>query len=196
MAWITQGITNYIGGYVDQVVGGALKAGGGFAGDAVGAVGTGINSFGGGIEKSIRRYGDGAKDYGNAIKDWTDADGPRNTTASNPLGLPNSTTGGKRALAWSKSSPTVNSSPVYRASSSVGTKAAIKPSSSVRIVPSQVSKATNVPVKKTVPANVPIAGVTVKKQSSTQTKPSGNGVKKVPMAGPTMKKNQALAKKK
>ena len=196
MAWITQGITSYIGGYVDQVVGGALKAGGGFAGDAVGAVGNGINSFGGGIEKSIRRYGDGAKDYGNAIKDWTDADGPRNTTAANPLGLPNSITGGKRSLGWSKSSPTVNSSPVYRAPSSVGTKAAIKPSPSVRRVPAQISKVTNVPVKRAGPSKVPIAGVTVKNQSPAKTKPPSGGVKKVPMAGPTMKKNQALAKKK
>jgi hypothetical protein len=83
----------------------AVQTAGSVVGDAVGAVGNGINGIGESINSSIRHYGDGTKDYGNAIKDYTKAPGPRAATASNPLGLSTSVTGGRHAF----------SQPMYRA---------------------------------------------------------------------------------
>lgn len=80
------------------VIDNAKVGAGTFAGGMLHAVGDGINSVGASINGSIRGYGDGIKDYGNAVRDWTGASVPRASTASNPLGLPNTSQGGKRSL--------------------------------------------------------------------------------------------------
>src|SRR5436305_9091398 len=98
--WIMGTIHNALA----RTISSAVQTAGSVAGSAVNAVGNGINGIGESINSSIRRYGDGTIDYGNAIKDYTKAPGPRASTASNPLGLSNSVTGGKHAF----------SQPMYR----------------------------------------------------------------------------------
>src|SRR5271167_139565 len=103
--------TNWILGKVSEAlaptVHSTVSAAGAFAGGAINALGNSINGVGEGINNSIRRYGDGAKDYGNSIMDWTKADGYREPTASNPLGLSGGTASGKRHVTF----PTVYSAP-------------------------------------------------------------------------------------
>jgi len=94
----TQWVLGKVSDALAPTVSGAVAGAGSFVGGAVGAVGSSINGVGDGINNSIRRYGDGTKDYGNAIKDWTQADGVRAATASNPLGLSAGVTGGKRQV--------------------------------------------------------------------------------------------------
>ncbi|MCJ1328467.1 hypothetical protein MMC10_005144 [Thelotrema lepadinum] len=198
--FITQGIVGYVGGYIDSMLAGAVKAGGGLAGDAAGAVGNGINAVGGSFEKGIRRYGDGAKDYGNSIKDWTSADGVRQPTAFNPLGLPDTGSGGKRGLSsmpgsmTSSYTPKSNSSPAYKAPSSTGTKSAVKPKPAQKALPAPAKgpakKSTGTPAAKKKPA--PATG-----KAATPSKPrTGSAIgtqKKPPMA--SAKKTPAAAKK-
>ena len=199
--WITQGITNYIGGYVDSMVASVVQTGGGFAGDAVGAVGNGINGVGGGIEKSIRRYGDGAKDYGNSIKDWTSASGVRQPTAFNPLGLPDTMTGGKRGVSSMPGSMSTyqsknTSSPAYKAPSSVGTKSAVKPrntSSAPKGLPAPAKASakgsSKTPAKKPTPS--PAAAKKAPPPSSKYSPPA----KSSPAAGAQKKPPPGAAKK-
>jgi len=98
MAWIASSVGSAVGGYVDKAIGGVVATAGDFAGNAVSGVGHTINGVGRGIENGIRYYGDGVRDYGNGIKDYTKADGTREQTAGNPLGL--STPGAKSGLQW------------------------------------------------------------------------------------------------
>jgi len=98
MAFITDTINNYL----NSIVSGAMSTAGGVAGDVVGGVGNSINGVGRAVEGHIRYYGDGARDYGNAIKDWTGAPGMREATATNPLGLTDTSSGGKNSLSWNK----------------------------------------------------------------------------------------------
>ena len=76
------------------IIDNAKVGAGTFAGGMLHSVGDGINGVGASINGSIRGYGDGVKDYGNAVRDWTGASVPRAPTASNPLGLPNTSQGG------------------------------------------------------------------------------------------------------
>ena len=94
----TQWISNTISTAVASTVSGAVAGAGSFAGGAVSTVGNSINGVGASIDGTIRTYGNATKDYGNAIKDWTKAPGAREGTASNPLGLSDSATGGKRVV--------------------------------------------------------------------------------------------------
>jgi len=94
----TQWVLGKVSDALAPTVSGAVAGAGSFVGGAVNAVGNSINGVGEGINSSIRRYGDGTKDYGNAIKDWTQAEGVRASTASNPLGLSAGATGGKRQV--------------------------------------------------------------------------------------------------
>jgi hypothetical protein len=94
-SWITGAISSYI----NPIVNSAVSSAGELAGSVASGIGNGINGVGRSIEGSIRGYGDAAKDYGNSIKDWTKADGVRQGTAVNPLGLSDTSGAGKRALA-------------------------------------------------------------------------------------------------
>lgn len=175
MNWITQGVTNYVGGYVDSMIANAVQAGGSFAGDGVAAVGNAINGVGGNINNSIRRYGDGAKDYGNSIKDWTNASGVRQPTAFNPLGLSDTQGGGKRSLSSVPGSmtayqPKSSGSPAFKPPASVGTKSAVKPkstpaSSVPKTLPAPAKGPSKTPSKSPAkaPANKPTTSGTAKK---------------------------------
>ena len=173
MNWITQGVTNYVGGYVDSMIANAVQAGGSFAGDGVAAVGNAINGVGGSINNSIRRYGDGAKDYGNSIKDWTNASGVRQPTAFNPLGLPDTQGGGKRSLSSVPGSltayqPKSSGSPAFKPPASVGTKSAVKPkpaSSASKTLPAPAKGPSKTPPKSSAkaPAKKPTTSETAKK---------------------------------
>ncbi|MCJ1254806.1 hypothetical protein MMC24_002622 [Lignoscripta atroalba] len=157
-AWIMNTVSGYVDGFVSNAVAGA----GSFAGDVVGGVGNGINGMGQSVEYSIRRYGDATKDYGNAIKDWTKADGVRQGTATNPLGLTDSWTGGKSALTMPKS----NSAAAVRQKvqdeiarnppkKTVTKPTAKAPVAGTKTVPTKKVKTTS-PLNKTYPGTSPV----------------------------------------
>ena len=108
-------MTSWVGGILmnaaQPVIDTAKVGAGTFAGGMLHAVGDGVNSVGASINGSIRGYGDGIKDYGNAVRDWTGASVPRASTASNPLGLPNTSQGGKRSLSGGIYKPYTPSTP-------------------------------------------------------------------------------------
>jgi hypothetical protein len=163
-AWIMGTIHNAIAPTISN----AIQTAGSVAGDAVGAVGNGINGIGESINSSIRRYGDGTVDYGNAIKDYTKAPGPRASTASNPLGLSNSVTGGKNAF----------SQPIYRAPAPSQPKAlpapAPKPQPKALPAPAPKKPATGTAAK-------PAAAATKKRTGSVNHLPQNTGsVNKLP----------------
>jgi len=111
----TQWVLSKISDALAPTVSNTVSTAGSFAGGAVNAVGNSINGVGETINGTIRRYGDGIKDYGNGIMDWTAAGGVRAGTASNPLGLSGTKTGGKLQ---------VTSGHVYRAGPPTNPKSA------------------------------------------------------------------------
>jgi len=165
-AWIMGTIHNAIAPTISS----AVQTVGSVAGDAVSAVGNGINGIGESINNSIRRYGDGTIDYANAIKDYTKAPGPRASTASNPLGLSNSVTGGKYAF----------SQPMYRAPAPSQPKAlpAPAPKPQPKALPAPAPK----PQSKALPAPPPKRPETgtATKSAAAATKKSTGSVNQLP----------------
>jgi hypothetical protein len=91
-------VLNKVSEAIAPTVSNTVATAGGFAGDIVCGVGNSINGVGQSINDAIRRYGNGAMEAGNGLKDWTNAPGLRAGTAANPLGLSNTTAGGRRAI--------------------------------------------------------------------------------------------------